>query len=106
MYLDDIMVYSKTFDEHLDRLQEVFGRLGEAGLKLKPNKCQLFRHSVPYLGHVISAEGVKTDPEKTKTVAEWPMPLNVKWNTINNMYTDRPLHLAHKCYDNKKQLYT
>ena len=78
VYLDDIIVYSKTFDEHLDRLREVFDLLGEAGLKLKPKKCQLFRHSVPYLGHVISAEGVKTDPEKTKTVAEWPMPVNVK----------------------------
>ena len=58
VYLDDIIVYSKTFDEHLDRLREVFDRPGEAGLKLKPKKCQLFRHSVPYVGHVISAEGV------------------------------------------------
>ena len=72
------MVYSKTFHEHLDRLREVSNPMREAGLKLKPMKCQIFRHSMLHLGHVVSADGVKTDPENTKTVAEWPMPVTVK----------------------------
>lgn len=78
VYLDDVIVYSKTFDEHLDRLREVFERLQAAGLKLKPKKCQLFQRSVQYLGHIISEDGVKTDPEKIRTVAEWPMPITAK----------------------------
>ena len=78
MHLDDVIVYSRTFDEHLERLREVFGLLGDAGLKLKPKKYQLFRHSVPYLGHVISVHGMKTDPKKTKAVAELPVLVNVK----------------------------
>ena len=67
----------ETLNEHLKRLREVFKRLGKAGLKLKPSKCFLLRPRLPYLGHVISAEGVSTDPEKVKAVQQWPVPLKV-----------------------------
>ena len=77
VYLDDVIVYGRDFDEHLKRLREVFERLRQAGLKLKPSKCFLLRPRVPYRGHVISAEGVSTDPEKVKAVQQWPVPSKV-----------------------------
>ena len=77
VYLDDVIVYSRDFDEHLKRLREVFEGLRQASLKLKPSKCFLLQPRVPYLGHVISAEGVKTDPEKVKAVQQWPVPSKV-----------------------------
>jgi len=78
VYLDDIILFSKTVDEHLERLVTVLGRLRSAGLKLKPEKCSLMQRSVSFLGHIVSGEGIATDPEKTKAVAEWPEPTSVK----------------------------
>lgn len=74
VYIDDVIVYSKTFDEHLERLEAVFTKLEEFGLKLKTSKCSLFRDKVKYLGHVISANGIETDPEKIEAVKTWPVP--------------------------------
>jgi len=78
VYLDDIIIFSRTVEEHLERLREVLERLKDAGLKLKPSKCHLLRKSVGYLGHVISEHGVETDPEKTASVANWSTPTDVK----------------------------
>ncbi len=77
VYLDDIIVYSATFEEHLQRLNSVFTRLQEYGLKLKPTKCHLFQQQVNYLGHVISADGISTDPAKTEALRTWTVPTNV-----------------------------
>ena len=77
VYLDDIIVYSKTVEQHLERLETVLQRLRHAGLKLKPEKCKFFQRSVSFLGHIISDEGIGTDPEKTRAVMEWPTPTNV-----------------------------
>ena len=63
VYLDDVIVYGRTIMEEINRLREVLQRLRGAGLKLKPGKCHLFRQQVKYLGHVVSAEGVSTDPD-------------------------------------------
>uniref|UniRef100_A0A3B3S2Q0 Gypsy retrotransposon integrase-like protein 1 n=1 Tax=Paramormyrops kingsleyae TaxID=1676925 RepID=A0A3B3S2Q0_9TELE len=76
IYLDDLIIFSKTFEEHLERLQLVFIRLQEHGLKLKPSKCQLVRKEVQYLGHFVSAEGIRTDPEKVSRVKGWARPSN------------------------------
>ena len=78
VYLDDIVVYSSTISEHLQRLEHVLLKLKENGLKIEPEKCQFFKKSVKYLGHVVSAEGVATDPAKTEVVAKWPMPGTLK----------------------------
>lgn len=78
VYLDDIIVFSSTIDDHLKRLDHVFSKLKSHGLKIEPAKCQFFRDRVSYLGHVVSAEGVATDPEKTKAVKEWPVPVTVR----------------------------
>ena len=75
VYLDDILIYSHTFDQHLDL---VFSRLKSHNLKLKPSKCHLFRSRVFYLGHVLSADGISTDDSKIKAVREWPLPKSVK----------------------------
>ena len=78
LYLDDVVVYASTFEQHLQRLELVFGRLRAHNLKLKLAKCQFFAREVRYLGHIISARGVATDPEKTRAVAEWPRPRTAK----------------------------
>ncbi|VDI46195.1 Hypothetical predicted protein [Mytilus galloprovincialis] len=77
LYLDDIIVFSETFDEHLVNLQKVFQRLSDAGLKLKAAKCSFFKHEVEYLGHIVSTEGVRTDPSKVRAIAKMESPQNV-----------------------------
>jgi len=78
VYLDDIIIYSRTVKEHLEHLRQVFGRLRTAGLKLKPSKCFLLRKSVHYLGHILSEGGVETDPQKTLSVEKWSAPTSVE----------------------------
>lgn len=78
IFLDDILIFSKTFKEHCQRLENVFQKLADHGLKLKPSKCELFKQSISYLGHVISEAGISTDPEKVSAVVEWPRPTNIK----------------------------
>ena len=74
IYLDDIIIFSKDTDTHRERLTEVLGRLRKAGLKVKPSKCSLFAKEVEYLGHVVSDQGVATDPKKVEAIKEWPTP--------------------------------
>ena len=76
-YLDDIIVFGATFQETLARLRCVMDRLKAAGLKLKATKCDWFQHSVRYLGHVVSSQGVQCDPEKIAAVKDWPAPTTV-----------------------------
>lgn len=77
VYLDDIIIVGRDFNEHLRNLKKVLEKLREANLKLNPSKCHLFRREVNYLGHIISADGVKTDPQKVSAVKEWSRPQNV-----------------------------
>jgi len=74
VYVDDIIVYSATIEEHLLRLRKLFDRLRMANLKLKPSKCSLLRAEVSFLGHVVSSQGVATDPSKIDLVKDWPEP--------------------------------
>ena len=78
LYLDDIIVVGPDFNIHLQRLEEVLQRLLQAGLKLKPEKCELLQSQVRYLGHVVSPTGVATDPEKIEAIREWTPPTNLK----------------------------
>lgn len=77
-YLDDIVILGKTFEEHINLLEEVFKRLRQAGLKLNPEKCQFGRTELRYLGHIIDRDGIHTDPEKIRCMQEFPEPTNVK----------------------------
>ena len=74
VYLDDVLVFSRDFKEHLKRLETVFTRLRQIGLKLNPEKCRFGARNVNYLGHVISEEGIATDPGKISAVNDWPTP--------------------------------
>lgn len=78
VYLDDIITFSKTFEEHIDRLDQVFKRIAEANLKLNQSKCIYLQREVSFLGHIISEHGVSTDPKKIETVKNWPTPRKVK----------------------------
>ena len=78
LYLDDIIVIAPDFNTHIERLAEVFSRLKQAGLKLKPSKCELLQKQVKYLGHIVSEKGIATDPEKIKIVKQWPIPTCIK----------------------------
>ena len=75
-YLDDIIVFGRSFPQHLERLDSVLARLGNATLKLKPSKCSFGTRSVSFLGHIISKRGISTDPEQLKRIQEWPRPRN------------------------------
>ena len=77
IYLDDIIVFSQTPEEHVYRLKAFFNKLRAASLKLKPSKCDLFKKEIKYLGFIVSNEGVSTDPDKIKSVTEWPQPTTV-----------------------------
>jgi transposase InsO family protein len=77
VYLDDIILFSKTVREHLDRLELLLQKLRSANLKLKPSKCKLLRTQVEFLGHIVSAEGIGTDPRKIEAVLDWPIPSNL-----------------------------
>ena len=78
IYLDDILVYSKTFSDHLLHLRQVLERLRAANLKLKPSKCRFACNRVHYLGHVVSAKGIAPDEDKIEAVRGFPRPRNVK----------------------------
>lgn len=73
-YLDDILVFGRTFEETLERLKMVLSRLRENNLKVKPEKCQLFKEKLRYLGHIISKEGMSPDNEKINAITNWPKP--------------------------------
>ena len=77
LYLDDIIIFSSTVEQQLERLEMVLTRLKQEGLKAKLEKCCFFQQQVTYLGHVVSKDGVSTDPAKISAVSEWRRPTNV-----------------------------
>ena len=78
IYLDDLIIFSSTLEEHLERLDKVLTRLKECNLKLSPKKCKLMQRRVKYVGHICSEQDVETDPEKTEKVVKWPVPKNAE----------------------------
>ena len=78
IYIDDIIIFSKSVDEHLVHLEEVFRRLRDANVKLNPKKCSFVKQRVEYLGHVVTPEGISPNPDKVRVVQEFPTPTNLK----------------------------
>ncbi|KAA0033837.1 Ty3/gypsy retrotransposon protein [Cucumis melo var. makuwa] len=78
VFFDDILVYSKNENDHLVHLGKVLSILRKHKLYANRKKCSFAQHKIEYLGHVISGEGVEVDPEKIKSIVEWPVPTNIK----------------------------
>lgn len=78
VYLDDVVVLGRDFDNSIDNLRNALTRFRKFSLKLKPKKCQLFQHEVEFLGKLVSAEGIKVSPSKVEAVLKWPVPTTRK----------------------------
>ena len=76
IYLDDILVFSPLFDEQISRLDKVFAKLDEFGLKVKGKQSFLFQDRIHYLGHVVDASGIRVDESKIVQIQNWPIPQN------------------------------
>ena len=76
VYIDDVLIWSKTFQEHLEKLKSVFCAFEKSGLQIKPNKCYICCQSVPYLRHVLSASGIQMNPQRIKAISEMRPPAN------------------------------
>ena len=74
IYLDDILIYSNTFEEHVKSVSKILSRIQNAGLKLSPKKCHFFCGKIKFLGHVVSRNGLQTDPAKVEKIKKWKMP--------------------------------
>ena len=77
-YLDDIIIFSKTEEEHLQHLEEIFVRLRKFGLKMKREKCSFFKKHIQYLGHLVSEKGFEPLPEKLESIRKMPAPRTAK----------------------------
>lgn len=77
VYLDDILVFSTNPTEHLAHLERVLEKLSKNSLFAKRSKCEFFKESISFLGHIVSSKGIAADPDKTKTIANWPAPKNI-----------------------------
>ncbi len=78
VYLDDLIVFGKSLEEHEERLMKVLERLEEAGLKVSIDKCCFCQNRVKYVGHIVSKEGIAADPDKIAAVTHWPKPTDLK----------------------------
>mgnify|MGYP006280086663 CR=1 FL=1 len=78
VFLDDILIYSKTEEEHKDHLRQVLQRLREHKLYAKESKCAFFKTEMEFLGHTVSANGIGPEKSKISAIQEWPVPSNVK----------------------------
>jgi hypothetical protein len=77
-YLDDLVVYSENFEQHIEHVNEVFKRLRKSGLTINPSKLKLAEKQIPFLGHLVSSQGVSIDPDRTKSIREYPPPKDSK----------------------------
>ena len=77
-YLDDIIIFSNSEEEHLAHIEEIFRRLEAADLKMKRSKCDFFKKHIHYLGHLISADGIRPLKDKLDTIRDMPAPRSSK----------------------------
>jgi hypothetical protein len=78
VYLDDLLLFGRTFEEHNDSLELVLKALCDARLTLKPSKCHFAAPKVRFLGHIVSEHGIEKNPEKVQAVGEFPTPKKLK----------------------------
>ena len=77
-YIDDILIFSQSLEEHHDHVRKVLKRLLDAGLQIDIKKCEFHVQSVKFLGLIITTDGIKMDPSKLASIENWPIPKNVK----------------------------
>jgi hypothetical protein len=77
VYLDDVIIFGETLQEYYERLREVFDKRRQFNLKIEPDKCEFLKTDLTYLGHVVTSEGVKPDPQKVKVINDFPIPKNI-----------------------------
>ena len=78
VFVDDVTIYGNTIEEHAIRLNHVPERFDTANLQLQPGKCVFPQAQVEYLGYVVSRDGIRASPDKTKAVKNYPIPKNVR----------------------------
>ena len=76
-FFDDVLVFSPTFAKHCESLDHALTLIEEVGVKVKPEKCRVLPQPVPFVGHILSSQGVSRDPEKVSAVKSWPPSTNV-----------------------------
>lgn len=77
IFIDDILIYSQTMEEHQEHLKFILKTLREYQLYAKLSKCELFKEQIQYLGHIIMKDGITVDTEKIRTIMEWSIPKDV-----------------------------
>jgi Reverse transcriptase (RNA-dependent DNA polymerase) len=93
IYLDDILIYSSTREEHVQHIKAVLDTLRSNKLYAKLKKCEFLSKEVHYLGHIISPEGIRTDPDKVNSVTHWPVP-----KTIHDIRSFLGITNYYRCY--------
>ena len=77
-YLDDVLIYSRDFETHMEHVEEILQRFKANGLKIKKDKCEFFRQELEYLGHILTGKGIRPVPEKLVAIQNMPAPTTVK----------------------------
>ena len=88
-YVHDVVIATPTLEDHIDRLDEVFGCIKRAGLKCKPSKCEILRDSIKYLGRMVDRHGVRPDPEAVEAVLTWKCPRTDKVYPIQKLMRNK-----------------
>lgn len=115
VYLDDILIFSKTKDEHIKRLKNVFQKIKDAGLKLKRDKCQFMKEETKFLGHIINKDGIKTEESKIQSIKDYERPKCIKklrsflgltnyYRKFIKNYTNYSKNLEKLCGSNQNKL--
>jgi len=78
VYLDDVLIYSNTLQQHRKEVSNILKAIRKSGMKVKPSKCEFHRSETEYRGFIIGQELVKTDPVKTQAIWEWTAPKKIK----------------------------
>ena len=105
-YVDYLFIATAILEDHLDRLEEVFGCMKRAGLKCKPSKCEILRDSIKYLGRMVDRHGVRPDPEAVEAVLTWKAPRTdtqlMSFLGLANYYREFIKRFADKVYPMQK----
>jgi hypothetical protein len=104
VFIDYVMIFGNTIEEHASRLSHVLERFERASLQLQPAKCKFAQPQVEYLGYIVSRDGIRASPDKTKAVKNFPVPKNVKEVRSSLGLPSLYMRLVHKFAQTAKPL--